>query len=266
MKGSDRNLLVGIAIVGLVAAFWFLVLSPKREEAKDLEGEVTQLEAAVAEQEQLAAAAEEARGSFGGSYRRLVALGKAVPDDDDTASLFVQLGEIAEDSGVEFKAIQLADGTAAEVPAPAAAETTTDQAEGEAPADESGSEAAPAPVAVPPVEAAVAGLPIGATAGPAGLPVMPYSIELSGTFFELADFLDGVDALVRPRGRKPRVNGRLVTIDGFGLSADPEQGFPKLTASLAVTTFVTPPDQGLTAGASPAGPAVAIPTSDTPMP
>ena len=36
-------------------------------------------------------------------------------------------------------------------------------------------------------------LPIGATVGTAGLPVMPYEMEFEGGFFEIADFFGAVD-------------------------------------------------------------------------
>lgn len=259
MRATDRTLLAGLALVGLLVAFWFMVLAPKREEAAQLQDQIEQLEASVAEEEQLAAAAEQARAAFDSNYQRLVVLGKAVPADEDTSSLFVQLGEIAEESKVEFDAIQLDSGSGVPAEVPPAQETTTDQAAGET--AESPAEAPP-PAPVVPIEAAVAGLPLGATVGPAGLPVMPYTVEVTGTFFELADFLDGVDALVRPRGQKPHIQGRLVTIDGFALKEDDAVGFPKLSGTLSVTTFVTPSEQGLTAGASPTGPAPAITTSE----
>jgi Tfp pilus assembly protein PilO len=268
MKATDRSILLGLALAGLIAAFWFVVLAPKREEAADLQKEVETLEQSVAEQEQLAASALEAQESFDRNYRRLVVLGKAVPEDEDTSSLFVQLDQIADASGVEFDAIELnSSGATAVPPQSPAAETTADGAK---PEDAESSEPSSQPGSAAPTEAAAAALPIGATVGPAGLPIMPYSIALRGSFFELADFLAGVDQLVHSRHGREIVDGRLVTIDGFGLSGDPEDGFKTLTAELAVTTFVTPADQGTTAGATPTGPPEAIPapasttTSTTP--
>jgi Tfp pilus assembly protein PilO len=266
MRAADRSIIVGFAIAGLLAAFWFLVLSPKREEASELQDRVEQLQASVAQEEQIAAAAEQAREEFDANYQRLVVLGKAVPEDEDTASLFVQLERIAEKAKVEFRAIRLEEGRGGAVPPPPApSEGNGGNGDGGDGGDGAGSggDGEPPPQPAPPTEVAVAGLPIGATAGPAGLPVMPYLIEVTGTFFEVADFLDGIDALVRPRDQRPRVQGRLVTIDGFGMEADSKDGFPKLETTLAVTTFVTPADQGLTAGASPAGPPPAVPTANT---
>ena len=59
--------------------------------------------------------------------------------------------------------------------------------------------------------------------------------------------------------------GRLVTIDGFSLVADEEMGFPVLQGKFAVTTYLAPPGQGVTAGATPAAPApsTAPPTTTT---
>ena len=43
---------------------------------------------------------------------------------------------------------------------------------------------------------------------------------------------------------KVAVDGRLVTLDGFALKAAAEKGFPQLNANFAVTTYLTPPNQG----------------------
>jgi Tfp pilus assembly protein PilO len=261
VKATDRTILAGLAIAGLIAAFWFVVLAPKRDEAVTLADEVAALEQSVAAQEQLVAEGRQAQDDFNRNYQRLVVLGKAVPEDEDTSSLFVQLQEIAKDANVEFDAIELVPGGGTGGAAPAPAEqTTTDQNQ----SDSSGSEPVPEAVPAAATESAAANLPIGATVGPAGLPVMPYKLSMRGSFFELADFLAGVDRLVHSRHGRDVVDGRLITIDGFGLAGNEEEGFEVLNASLALTTFLTPADQGLTAGATPAGPAVPEPGAPTP--
>jgi hypothetical protein len=113
---------------------------------------------------------------------------------------------------------------------------------------------------VPATEAAAATLPIGASVGPAGLPVMPYDLEFTGDFFQIANFLESLDKMVQMPQGKVDVTGRLLTVDGFALSPEQSAGasmsaVPTLAASLAVTTYLTPADQGLTAGATPGGPA-----------
>jgi hypothetical protein len=84
---------------------------------------------------------------------------------------------------------------------------------------------------------------------------MPYELQFSGTFFQIADFLAGVDRLVKTENKNVAVDGRLVTVDGFALTQNLGEGFPALEANLLVTTFVTPAGQGLTGGATPIAPA-----------
>lgn len=271
MKATDKTVLLALPVVALLAAFWFLVLAPKREEASRLVDETERLEASVAQQEALAETAELARKSFPEDYHRVVVLGKAVPEGADTPSLLVQLDRLGGSSGVVLNSVKLnSEGTAAEPPpAPAAPPATpagaAEQSEQQVAAAEAGT---PAPAA--PTEAAAATLPIGATVGPAGLPVMPYTLELSGDFFGIADFIGEVDRMVGLRkSGQPSVFGRLVTIDGFTLTV-PDLG-SGLEASFAVTTYLTPADEGPTGGATPSGPALAQPQtistgSTTPAP
>ena len=81
-----------------------------------------------------------------------------------------------------------------------------------------------------------------------------------GSYFQIADFMAGIDGLVKTGKSTIQADGRLATIDGFTL-APPQNGPPgALDANLAITTYVTPASQGLTAGATPAGPAAAAPT------
>jgi hypothetical protein len=86
---------------------------------------------------------------------------------------------------------------------------------------------------------------------------MPYTVTFDGNFFEIADFIKGLDSLVDTKRDEVAVDGRLVTVDGFSLEADPDRGFPALQASFALTTYLTPPGEGVTGGATPANPAEA---------
>jgi hypothetical protein len=278
MKASDRGILLGIGVLALAVAFYLLVLAPKRQEAGELADEISTLEDSISEQEQVAAFAEEARQQFPTYYGRLVVLGKAVPDQADTSSLLVQLNSIANRSSVEFRGITLSEGgagggtsesTAAVAPPAAAAGTTGDSAaEGESDSTEGSTEttsgetgaAAPAgaaPTATPATEATAATVPIGAVVGPAGLPTLPYELTFKGGFFNIADYIGGLDGLVKLRKGSGQVaaDGRLMTVDGFALKGGKPGGDPELEASFLVTAYVTPAEQGLTAGATPGGPA-----------
>ena len=88
---------------------------------------------------------------------------------------------------------------------------------------------------------------------------MPYKLSFVGNFFHIADFIDRVQKLVDPKTGNVKVSGRLITIDGFSLTRDAKLGFPTLKASFLVTTYTTPQSQGLTVGATPAGPGPATP-------
>lgn len=246
---KKTNLMVGamLLIAAVATAFWILALSPKREEASKLDTQVTQLEGSLAQHESEVATAKEARVEFPVNYQRLVVLGSAVPSDDETPSLLVQVNHIANDAGVRFQTLKLeASGTEE-----AEASSPLSTAEGET---------------VSATEASASLLPLGAAIGPAGLAVMPYSLTFTGDFFKIADFIKGLDSLVKTTNEKVGVDGRLVTINGFSLSEDSEAKFPTLQANFSVTTYLTPPSEGTTAGASPEGleePPTSVPASTT---
>lgn len=261
MKSTNRLIVAILIVAALAIGFWVLLLSPKQSEADELSSEVDSLQVTLSEANNAVAAAETAKQDFPDNYRQLVALGEAVPEGDETASLLVELNRIAKSSKVRFEGIQLS-GSESATPAapvtPAPAETP--------PASESG--AVPAAATVPPTEAAAALMPLGASVGPAGLAVMPYNLTFSGTFFEIADFIKGIDTLVETESAKVGVEGRLVTIDGFALNSDIDEEDKEpngpLNVSVVVTTYVTPPGQGITAGASATEPAPATTTSASP--
>lgn len=228
-KAGNLTLVAMLVIVALAIAFWVVLLSPKREEAAKLGDQIERVEASLAGHRAEIAEGEDARKGFSSDYRKLVVLGKAVPGSSETASLLVQVSSLAERSGVEFQTIEL---------------------------DSQGSEGSAAPTAgssgspVSPTEAAASLLPLGASVGVGGLAAMPYTLTFNGNFFKVADFIKEVDAMVKTHNEQVRVDGRLLTIDGFSLAAGPS-GFPSLKATFGVTSYVTPPPSEV---ASPEGP------------
>jgi Tfp pilus assembly protein PilO len=252
MRSSNRLIVAILVVAALAIGFWMLLLGPKRDEADKLGGEVDALKVSLAQADSTVATAEAAKREFPDNYRQLVVLGEAVPAGDETASLLVELDRIAANSQVRFENFQLSSSGETVAPEAVAAAPPP-----EAPATEA-SGAVPAAAAVPPTEAAASLMPLGATIGPAGLAVMPYTLTFSGNFFEIADFIHGIDSLVETETSKVGVDGRLVTIDGFSLTGgDSEESSEtdRLNASFLVTTYLTPPGQGLTAGATPTEPA-----------
>ena len=260
MRGADRAIMLAVPLVALALAFIFLVISPKRNEVSQLDEEVTALQATIDTGEAQIAAAKQARKRFPKDYGRLVKLGRAVPEDGDQATFVYDISELGRRNDLVFQDFEvLAGATGAQAPAtPAPAETpATDPAE---PADPATTTTEAAPTLA--TEATAALLPLGATVGPAGLPVMPYGVTFRGSFFDMADFLGSLDATVLTKGPNPEVSGRLMTIDSFVFAADPNKGFPKIQSNLALTTYITAPNEGLAAGATPAGPAPAGSPSD----
>jgi Tfp pilus assembly protein PilO len=249
LQGKSKNAAIGamLLVAALATAFWIVALSPKRDEASKLDAQVKQLESSLAQHEAEVATAEEARREFPVDYEHLVVLGKAVPADSETASLLVQLNRISDRAGVRFQTLKL---------------EASGEGEGEASSPLATSSSEP----VSATEASASLLPLGAVVGPAGLAVMPYSLTFTGNFFKIADFIKGLDSLVKTTNEQVGVDGRLITIDGFSLAEDSETKFPALQASFMVTTYLTPPAEGTTAGASPEGPPEAptsVPASTT---
>jgi Tfp pilus assembly protein PilO len=243
MNSQNRAIAAVVVLAVLGFVFWTMVLSPKREEAKKLEVQVQDLKASLSQHQAEVAEGEAARDEFPTEYQKLVVLGKAVPGDDDVASLLVQVNRISDGAGGTFREFHLSPASGGETAAapPATGEGTPASA----------------------TEVAASLLPLGAAIGPAGLAVMPYTITFDGNFFEIADFIKGLDSLVKTDEDEVMVDGRLVTIDGFSLEADSNAGFPALQADFALTTYLTPPSEGVTGGASPTAPPTATPAATT---
>ena len=220
---QSRILLTGVAAVAAAAAFFFLVLSPKREEIAKLDQQVTAKKAELATNQQLVSDYESAKIGYRTAYASVVRLGKAVPVDDDVRSLLVQIEKAADRSGVNFASISSSGGGAG-TPAPAG-----DGAK----------------------------LPPGATVGAAGFPVMPFSFSFDGSFFRLSGFFRQLEKFVSVNNSRVNVTGRLLTLDSLSLA--PTE-FPKITAQVKASSYLVSPMQGLTAGATPQGPAASTAT------
>ena len=79
-------------------------------------------------------------------------------------------------------------------------------------------------------------------------------VHRTGSFFRLSDFLSRLERYITPRRDAIDVSGRLLLIDGIGLSAA-QSGFPRMQASISATAYLVPPDEGTFNGATPQGPA-----------
>jgi type II secretory pathway pseudopilin PulG len=241
VTARDRTVLIVVGLLATVAAFWMLALSPKRKDASDLGAQLTSAQQRLDTANAGAATAEAAKKRYNSDYATVARLGKAVPVEDDVPSLVYQLEHTAHDHHIDFRSIELVSSSSISTAAPTGAAAAVASANGTTPA--------PAGAA-----AVTTALPPGATVGTAGFPTMPFSFDFNGSFFNMQKFLNSLDALTTVQGKSIDVRGRLLTVDGIDLKAGPK-GFPDVTAKVAVTAYLLPADEGLTAGAAPGTPA-----------
>lgn len=221
---AQNRLLISVVAAALAGFLFFnFALKPKKNEANDVKAQVTKAQDDLATAQQQVTANLEAQKKFSKSYAEMVKLGKAVPGDDDVRSLVVQLNQSAKRAGVAFQSINVSGGGSA---APA-----------------TGTAGAP--------------LPPGATVGPAGFPIMPFSFEFTGQFFKLGDFFRQLESYVKNNNKHLSITGRLLTVDGLKLEPD-TTGFPNIKATVSATSYLVSPLEGATGGATPAGPGATV--------
>lgn len=231
MSTRDRMILVAVCLAAAIVAPYLLVISPKQKQVSNLDSQMSTVQSKLQSVQAQLAAGNQAKAAFNSSYTTLVRLGEAVPTDDNTPSLIYQLQAAAKASKVDFNSLvfNAASGSA---PAPAPSSSTAGAS----------SQAASAP------------LPPGATVGPAGFPVEPFTFTFGGNFFHLADFVGRLQRFVVANNKRLAVSGRLMTLNSISLSPN-SGGFPQITASISATTYLLPAAEGLLNGATPAGPA-----------
>jgi hypothetical protein len=202
---SIRILLVAVVAVAAVGGYWKLALAPKREEAKQLEQQVAVQEAQLAQTQGLIATYQGAQKDYKANYETLARLGKALPADDDTRSLVVQLDASAKRSGIDFDTINLnASGGS---PASSAGGTTTTTTPG------------------------------AINAG--AFSALPFALTFTGTFDTLGNFFSRLESFVSLDGDKINVRGRLMRVESLSL-APAEGGWPGLQATVGASTYIVP--------------------------
>jgi hypothetical protein len=228
-----KVLIPAVLAVAAIAAFYFLLLAPKREEITRLDTEITSAESVAQQAEAQAGSYLKAKQSYKANYTTVARLGKAVPADDDVRSLLVQLEDSSDRSKVSFRSINVSQGSAPTGGATAA--KTTDAL-------------APAPGSVP--------------VGSAGFAAMPFNFAFEGSFFRLSEFFSRLERYVTVEGDSIDVKGRLLLVGS--ISVQPDNGLSQLRAQIGAATYLVPQAQGLTGGATPQAPAGATPAATPP--
>jgi type II secretory pathway pseudopilin PulG len=246
MTTRDRIVLMVVVVLGVLAAGWLLGVSPEREKAAKLDSEVSAAQQQLATAQSQLSEAQGAQAQYSTAYASVVKLGQAVPADEEVPSLVYELDQASNQKSVEFSSIAAGTGGAA----------------GAGGASSSASAAATA-------------------ATSAGFTQMPFTFIFRGTFFDLYHLLNSVDNFTLNTAAGVQVSGRLLTIQGIALERKQESGGEsaistkagsgsttvtttagsaapreeKLTGTITATAYVLPPGQGLTGGATSAGPA-----------
>ena len=229
---KNRTLLIAVlAAAAAGAAFWFLALAPKREEAAKLETQIAAKQTEVQAAEATLATYRKAKDAYPKNYATVVRLGKAVPEDDDVRSLLVQLDAEAGGTNVDFRTVEV--GGSGGTPAASTDAATT----------------APPPGAV--------------AVGSAGFSAMPFTFSFLGTYGDLSQFFARMERYVTLRNEKMNVTGRLLRLESIDLEVD-QTGFPNIRAQIGASSYLVPETQGLTAGATPQGPAATTPGATPP--
>ena len=82
-----------------------------------------------------------------------------------------------------------------------------------------------------------------------GLESVPLTFTMTGSYFNLADFFHRLKRFVQVVNNQIVVNGRLMTIESFSFQQGDAKNTSQLKADVSATIYLTPPDQGTTAGA-----------------
>ena len=282
MTDRDRRILTVILVLGALAAFYFLALKPKRDDASALNEQISKAEQTRDEARARVNAARAAQASFASDYASVVRLGKAVPVPVDMASLLVQLDRAARGTNIDFRSITVGARAAATAPPPPApgaqggqaqspagqardtAQQAVDQSNQAAnqAGGETGTSTTPGGGGLPVGGGTPAPAQPGTSAPSSALESVPLDFTFSGSFFDLADMFHRFKRFVRVVNDRIVVRGRLMVVDSFTFTSG--ESFPDIDANVKATVYLTPRDEGVDAGATPSGPAQTQPAGTQP--
>ena len=229
MTGRDRIVAMVVGVLAVLAAAWIIEVSPERQKASKLNGQVAAAQTQLSDAEGQLATARAAQAQYSAAYASIVNLGKAVPASQEVPSLIYQIAQAAGGKKVDFASIVAGSAGAG----------------GSSASASSASAAAAA-----------------AAASAAGFSQMPFTFVFNGTFFDLEHLFGELNRFtLRTTSGGLRVSGRLLTIQGIKLSPLAERtlgaksGPAELSGTITATAYVLPASQGLTGGATSASPA-----------
>jgi Tfp pilus assembly protein PilO len=205
---TTRTLLIAVAAIVAVGGYWKLALTPKREQAAQLRKQVATQQAKLVQQQGLLTEYQGARAQYKTNYTTVVRLGKAVPADDDSRSLVVQLDAAAKRADTAFDNIDISTQAASASASPASSSAT-----------------------VPPGAVSVG-----------SYSALPLALAFSGDFTTLENFLGRVQRFVTLKDDHILVNGRLMRVEAISLEPG-TKGWPHMDVKVAAEAYIVPDDE-----------------------
>lgn len=175
--------LTAVGCLALLAAGWFLLVSPKRSDASDLRQQASEQQSQNAQaQVKLAMLKAQAKG-LPKKQAELADVASKIPNNPSLPSLIRALDQASTESGVEL--VSLAPGTPAAVSAAGASSATP------------AAPVTPAPAAgsAPAGSVSAAATPVASSLGT--LAAIPVAINVVGGYFEVQQFLSSIEELPR---------------------------------------------------------------------
>lgn len=234
MTTRDRMVLIAVVVLVVLAGGWVLVVSPERHKAAAEQAQVQSAHGQLETAKSQANSARAAERRYNAAYSSVVSLGKAVPPSEEVPSLIYELELASDQRHIEFSSI------------------TTGSANGSG--SSSGGEGSTAAAA-------------SASATPTAFTPMPFTFVFKGSFEGLAHLLGQIDGFAQRNttghvtvdGRLLTIQGADITVQGSGSSTSVSSG--ALSATITATAYVLPASQGLTGGATAAGPSTTTTTT-----
>lgn len=232
MTMRDRLMLMGIAVLAVLAVGWYMVVSPEREKASKVSAEVQSARQQLTSAEAQANEALSAKARYSTAYTSLVTLGQAVPASAETPALIYTLDKATHKHNIQFSSI-------------------TSGASGSSSSGSSSS-------------SNTASSSLASAAQGAGLSQQPFTFVFNGNFIDLSKLLGQLEGFTVLTSSGPlQVSGRLLTIDSVTLAPNESEagggsGKSKastLTGTITATAYVLPSGTPALGGASPSGPA-----------
>jgi Tfp pilus assembly protein PilO len=100
-----RLILIGVALIAIIALAWFFLLSPIRADIASTSLQIEDAQSTLASAQAKLAQAEVTRAEGKKNQARLIELSKMVPPDSEIGSLLVQIQDLASQSGIAFMSI-----------------------------------------------------------------------------------------------------------------------------------------------------------------